>query len=444
MINLASFSSRIFFLHGLSGAGKGELFKRLSLLAEESGVQVIYFSSGDGFRALGKKAEMSKKGKAVLAEDESEALELMAKGKQVKHLGAIAIPTIQIFNELIKSTIGGEKKILIFDGILRNGESMDEDTKERIPSQLLQVSEMLARAIKGHFYDGNGQETEETKMLIQTGQIDANFIQEIGSKQDINFKDLADSGVLAIVAQSLRYDSCHALVDVTVEDAEILMRLRSALALKDLILTLAVREEATPIINDLLELYKLQTGRFEVKEGKLHLKRFDESDDKTMDTFGTDKNKAVLIDGKLQEISRNLLKNMGVNLEKTDGSPKKLKEVLKGIQVQFGLKDEQLPRYDDMPHLSRITRIEEFITKALSGIIKGELGLTIKYPTSKEVILEYSNSRVNIHKTRIIANGPNRGIDLPDFKKEAGSLAQELFIQAIGPEGGSRILIESD
>ncbi len=117
-------SSHIIVLHGLSGAGKSVLQKALEDKIIKSGLQPIYLSSGDCFRAL--------------AELDPELSKKLSQGNFIQTLeGTMPLlkKTIQKFlNDLEEKDL---KPVLILDGFLRIGEFEYEG--KTIPSQINQV-----------------------------------------------------------------------------------------------------------------------------------------------------------------------------------------------------------------------------------------------------------------------------------------------------------------
>ncbi|MFI5240916.1 MAG: hypothetical protein ACHQUA_00605 [Microgenomates group bacterium] len=437
------------FLHGLSGAGKGELKAKILEAAEKEEVRVFDLASGDCFRAIDKKIkDYTKAGNFDLLNEEEKAVaRQMAEGKQIPGLQTIAPPVIDTILEYVDVVVNGGKAILILDGFLRNGEDIYKDKPEseatRLPSQILQVGEMLSRALKTYFYGDEGDEYKNKRRdeLIAKGIVDMNFVIDCGDKEYVDYKEVSDQGYLAEVVDGLRKDSEHAIVDVLPEDAEALMRFRSALALRKLVLDLSVRDQSDErverIENDLLDILKLQTGRFEIKEGKVELDTINSSGT-GLDSYGLDKDKAKIVDTKLREITDNIFSHLGVAHQTKEGKPRQMKDALGDIKTELGLGDEFVfPRYDDLPHLSRITRIEEFFNKALPGVIEGELGVKLVYDPNdpKKVELDFSEAKASSDKTIVIANGPARGIGINEYKADALLAGMFLYTAALGKEG---------
>ncbi len=453
MIDLSVITRGLIFLHGLSGAGKGELKNKIEEAANKDGVKVFYLASGDCFRAIKKKVDKyrSEGRESDLTPDEIKTVDLMLAGKQIPDLSGISDPVVEVVTKYIDAILKGEKAVIIFDGLLRNGEDvyLENEGSEpiRIPSQVLQVAEMVARALKLYFVDDEGKVKDEVMHLISNGSLDQQFVVEFLQKADHEFKNLQDADELGKIAQSLRYDSTHALVDVKEEDAEILMRFRSVKTITGLILNLATRENRDDkldlIQSDLLDLLKLQSGRFEIKEDQIELLDISEPD-RSFVTFGLDKDKAVMVDKKLQDIAENILNHLGSDLKNKKGENKQIKDALSEMGSYLGIKSDDLPRADDLPFLSRIARILEFKEKALEKIIKGELGVDLIYSEDdpKKVELDYSNSNVNPEKTLVIANGPSRGIGYEEYVSKALLLSMILYGGALGKrkesEGGNR------
>lgn len=445
MTDLKTFTQGLIFLHGLSGAGKGELKSRIEKVAEINGTKFFYLASGDCFRAIDKKITLSKTDSEnyKLNEEEKAVAQQMAEGKQIPGLQTIAPPVIDMFLEYIDAIAHGEKAVMVFDGFLRNGEDTFRDGEEeiRLPSQILQVGEMIYRSLKSYYYTTE-YDKKMTQNLIERGQLDMAFIADLVLRDDVNYKEVVDENFLADVVESIRKDSSHAIVDVLPEDAEILMRYRSAKAIKGLALNLhnrpLVDDRVEKVCQDLLELYKLQTGRIYMEDGKIKLQSIN-SEDNSFKPFGVNKGFATLVDAKLGEIAQNICEHLGVDKLDKKGKPKQIKDVLKDLKQELSISDDvELPRADDLPHLTRITRIKEYFDKAKKGVIECELGIHINYydEDRKRVDLDHTSSRVSPERVRVVVNGPTRGIGYDEYINEASKASLNLYYQSVGVEGG--------
>lgn len=444
MTDLKTFTQGLIFLHGLSGAGKGELKSRIEKVAQENGTKFFYLASGDCFRAIDKKITLSKTDSEnyKLNDEEKAVAQQMAEGKQIPGLQTIAPPVIDMLLEYIDAISHGEKAIMVFDGFLRNGEDIFKDGGEeiRLPSQILQVGEMIARSLKTYFYTTE-YDRKMTHNLIERGQMDMAFVADLVLKDDVNYKEVVDENFLGDVVESIRKDSNHAIVDVLPEDAEILMRYRSAKAIKGLLISLHDRsltdDKVAKVCQDLLQMYKLQTGRITMNEGKIQLLSF-KSEDNSFKPFGVGKKFAALVDEKLAEISTSICSHLEVDLLDKKGKPKQIKDVLKDLKQELSISDDiELPRADDLPHLTRITRINEYFDKAKKGIIEGELGIHINYyeEDKKRVDLDHTLSRVSPERVKVIVNGPTRGIGYDQYINDASKASLDLYYQSVGIEG---------
>jgi hypothetical protein len=170
MKNLSDFT---IFLHGPSGAGKGELQRKLTAEYEKEGYLVQYISSGDLYREAFSKPEIA---------------EAMKRGIFFDTLGAI-IPGLkeryQVFIESWLRTSG--KTVLLLDGLVRRGEFTNEQDV-LIPSQIEQVAEAFCEVRKSYSVFGN----EDTNDVI---------------------KEIENAD--------------HVLIDINPKDAELQMRLRA-------------------------------------------------------------------------------------------------------------------------------------------------------------------------------------------------------------------------
>jgi len=126
-------SNFVFFLHGLSGSGKGEMQRVLVEKFHERGYEISYTSSGDLFRD-------------VL--DDPKISAQVNQGIFLNTLGAI-IPGLErelegFINDWAKRDL---KQILILDGFIRRTD-FETDEGEAIPSQLEQVSDALDNVLR--------------------------------------------------------------------------------------------------------------------------------------------------------------------------------------------------------------------------------------------------------------------------------------------------------
>ena len=167
-----------FFLHGLSGAGKGELQRVLIAEYESKGYQVIAVSSGDLFRE---------------AKNDPEIAAQMQAGKFPVSLALILPGLKQKYREFLSAYQNTDgKSILILDGAIRP--SAISDASGFTPSQIEQIATAF-------------HEVEQ-----ETGMANVSALE---------------------IADAIR-DSRHIIVDVMPEDAELQMRLRVNKTIKQL------------------------------------------------------------------------------------------------------------------------------------------------------------------------------------------------------------------
>ena len=119
------------FLHGPSGAGKGEIQRQLVNTYNEQGYQVGYISSGDLFRE---------------AYSDPDIAERSRRGEYLDTLGAI-IPGLKNAYEIFLRTWrkNDGKAILILDGLIRRGEFKNK-AGILVPSQIDQISTAFSEA----------------------------------------------------------------------------------------------------------------------------------------------------------------------------------------------------------------------------------------------------------------------------------------------------------
>lgn len=166
------------FLHGLSGAGKGELQRVLIAQYESKGYQVIAVSSGDLFRE---------------AKNDPEIAAQMQAGKFPVSLALILPGLKQKYREFLSTYQNTDgKSILILDGAIRRSAISDENGFT--PSQIEQIATAF-------------HEVEQESGL--------------------------ESASASEIADAIR-DSRHIIVDVMPEDAELQMRLRVNKTIKQL------------------------------------------------------------------------------------------------------------------------------------------------------------------------------------------------------------------
>lgn len=427
-ITLDTLFNGIIVLYGQSGAGKGELQKRLEEYGSENGVRVIYLASGDMFRAITAKIREYKAEDRLteLSTSELAVADAMEAGKQIPTLETIMQPLIDAFSEYITARLKGEKVIVIMDGVLRNGESMHEG--QIVPSQVLQVSEAFARA-------GRKVVTKHPG-LVQTAlakhELDLNTARQFALHADIPLMNVSETGFVGEVATALRSQANHAIVDVTREDAEVLMRLRSVKTLENQTIPALgkILGDDNIVLADLKKLLLIQTGRFALTPDGIKL--LDSSvPPNTFRPFDMDPEFVAVIDTEVNRICMNILLNLG-EIE-TDDKKSLVAQAFEAISKKTEVEPSDLPRVDDILLSTRVKRIGEYTDKVGPKIIEGELGLKIVTDAnSPKVGLDFTNSHTNPNRAWIITNGPSRGITYEMLLKQADAVAPEIFSRATG------------
>jgi hypothetical protein len=121
-------SSKLFFVHGPSGAGKDPAQKKLIEKFEKEGYRVHTIASGDLFRALAADPKIA---------------ERMKKGEYFRSLKAIMPKFGDLYGKFLDDYEQNEGKvILILDGFIRR-DKIEHKGERTIPSQIEQIANAM-------------------------------------------------------------------------------------------------------------------------------------------------------------------------------------------------------------------------------------------------------------------------------------------------------------
>lgn len=374
----------LFFLHGLSGSGKGEMYRILAEQFGEGDYSVIYASSGSLFRAAFSNP--------VIAEQ-------VRRGYFVDTLGAIMPGVEEVYEQFIEEWFDRNgRTILIFDGLIRRSEFINQDGKH-IPSQISQVAAGLNQA-NMRLIERNNKYLE----ILHTDRI-GEFEKEASAQ---------------VIGKTI-IESTHILIDVNPQDAEAQMIRRADKEIANLRTQLNATVESGRIST-----HKSQEifGLLDKIECLLH--------------------GAIVLAGEgIQYTSRDQAPpKLPTELSEPFAHEvvsvrQQLAQVI-GIQESssFAAAFEALGltteiRDDDISSIGRQGRIANYVRPNhdpdgtyTPGIASQALidGLSYQF----ELTGSFRSGRENC---RVIANGTGRGIGLDEFRNRCRAVAQQLYAQ---------------
>jgi hypothetical protein len=374
---LSDLSKSIIFIHGLSGSGKGEIYRKLAEKYSSNGYEVIYVSSGALFRAALEDPIISHQ---------------LREGRFIDTLGAIMPGIESSFSHFLDKWIDTDgKSVLILDGLIRRGEFTNSEGK-KIPSQAKQIAEGLGNAVSAmdkerlsYFPELNELSTEESRKIIEETLI----------------------------------DSIHIVTDVSPLDAEHQMISRAdkemhsiKQQLNDRIANKEIDVERAALVEDCINRFSaILHGGYKNKNGEIiYLPPYDWND-------VIDSNEHELLANEVKKIRESLVAS--VNLE----SSVSISAALNSIGVDTELRD------DDISPLGRKTRIENYIQQEL---IDGE---TVFKPGFAAQVLcddigfKFVDGRFygQKHNDIVVENGQSREVTLEQFRTKCEFMSGRLY-----------------
>lgn len=394
MINFDYISSHITILHGISGAGKGEIVEELKKQSRnhfhEDG-KIVHIATGDFFRqAIKEDPEISAK---------------MNRGEFIETLDPIAPYLVAKLKEVVMRWANGGDVMIVFDGAFRRGEYVSKNTGEIIPSQFNQVGGFLFTALK--------------ECLSE---------EKFASKCDPLLRGAllySDKPNAQFIDQTLK-DSTHVLVDVTSHDAESLMLFR---CIKELKKTLKWINEHLDSVSSKGRLDNGTAAQMMAIEDyvlrSLQIQSMTTKKDIDLDTIWhlEDDSLKPMMDKWLSDLNKEICLTYGLGEQKFISNSLKLI----GVRVLGDKISVPTHRSDDETRASRKKRIEEYRDYTVNEILIGELGYAYDY--EKEI------ASSNIDNRLVLYNGPSNKVSYEELQRRAGIVANGLINRMVKREG---------
>jgi len=180
----------IIFLHGLSGSGKSELYRKLAEQYSSRSYDTVYVSSGALFREA--------YSNPIIADQ-------VRRGYFLDTLGSIMPGIEAAFEHFLRGWIESSgKSVIVLDGLIRRGAFTNKDGV-MVPSQLEQISDGLHNVIK--------------KLIKEDTTLTGYF-------PEFNDSSTSKERLVSTLKQVLK-DTPHIVADVLPEDAEAQIRKRA-------------------------------------------------------------------------------------------------------------------------------------------------------------------------------------------------------------------------
>lgn len=434
-----SFADNIVIPYGYSGSGKGEIIKFLTGDAERKEYRLINLGSGDCFR----ETLATINGPGVLNDEQRRTKrildETMLKGEFVPTLHAVISKLQSTFKDYILSTLNGEKVVLVLDGFLRvdqltyTNPALDMHDVH-IPSQIEQVSEIMARAFKEVVDDSNNIE------LIK--RLDQKFVDQIRAHMSKDLLEVKREGLIETISEDVILPANHTFVDLPKEDAEVFMRYRASKSLAKISVIIKELEDMEEMSNELKdsrvlleEATAIMSGHFEISEKGLEIK--DMGKERWKHAFSNEE--GGVSDEHIQRVAAAIFNLYGKEFDHENKVKFNLKAAVdlvyedarKYTENPWNKKEHEV-RADDALYENRKKRTDEFREKTLPGIIHKRLGLDLEYDNkvqggSERLPIGFDISSTNLELTNysLVINGVR--VPFEELQRQAEVAGEKIF-----------------
>lgn len=416
-LTLKDIISRLIFEHGLSGSGKGELQAAIQNQGRQHDVEVLALSSGDEFRA---RIEQIRAIDPLQRTPEEEALAgLLNKGIFVPTLDLVRPALTKKLTEFIYALADGKQATLVLDGFLRMGryETVFEDEKRLVPSQVVQVAAALDSAIR----------------LADIAGVNFEDLDDVLGGDEVDLWEVENESRLTQIAEEISRTATHLIVNIPEKDAEALMRFRALKEMRKVYNGIVgdggrvFSDDLAHAISALRKTIHLESGNFTVVEGVASPLLETESDIKPahsseLEGFTSEEGQAV--DLTIKRICAEVAERFGIEQKVST----LVSQIVALAQKDLGLTIEAGPlRDDDIWFKYRDKRIVSFRDGTILPVLVSDLGLELT--PSPDGRMEIPKPPENV---LVLDNGPSLGFDYPALQRGAESVALRVLMRLEG------------